>query len=333
MKKINRLIKECIVEVLNENINRDPTKDEMIQFLNKKFGRWELANIDVEGAMYWFANFYHGGQNSNLYSVLSSGFRPGRNTRGPDKDSMEATLFDALVHEFTSNKPVDETSQPEPHDPETDTFQPSPRERTSEVPGKLKLPLTFTGPEIDWLINALVIASKKNPYQAEGKWCISLAAGLQRKKEQLSGTIKESEPPQKEQWKDTFGNKMPGEFTVEASGAVKPEKLSNSERNKIGAAFKQAGLDGNGRFEKKERGLAAVTNALDSLGFQLDMVSGDMIMGDSGSRNFIFRRKNAPGQDPFTQTNEISNSRIVFTWENLASQGQPVKFEILAYAS
>ena len=61
MKKINRLIKECIVEVLSENINRDPTKDEMIQFLNKKFGRWELANIDVEGAMYWFANFYHGG--------------------------------------------------------------------------------------------------------------------------------------------------------------------------------------------------------------------------------------------------------------------------------
>jgi len=118
----------------------------------------------------------------------------------------------------------------------------------------------------------------------------------------------------------------------------KPERISSGERNKIGMAFKKLGLDGNGRFEKIEAGLAAVTNALSSLGFQLDMVSKDMIMGDKGSRNFIYRRSNAPGQDPYTEKPEISNSRIVFTWERLDGPSSqypdaPHKFEILAYAS
>lgn len=125
-------------------------------------------------------------------------------------------------------------------------------------------------------------------------------------------------------------------ITTEAAGKV--DKLSASERNKLHDAFKKAGLDGNGRFEKKEQGLAAVTNALASLGFQLDMVPADIIMGDKGSRNFVFRRVNAPGQDVFTEQPEITNSRIVFTWERLDGRIQqypnsPSKFEILVYAS
>ena len=39
---------------------------------------------------------------------------------------------DMPLRNFKIAKPVKETSQPEPHDPETDTFQPSPRERTDE---------------------------------------------------------------------------------------------------------------------------------------------------------------------------------------------------------
>lgn len=112
-------------------------------------------------------------------------------------------------------------------------------------------------------------------------------------------------------------------------------KITTSERNKISAAFAKVGLDGNGRFEKKEQGLAAVTSVLDQMGFQLDMVSGDMIMGDKGNRTFIFRRKNDPGQDPFSEKPEISNSRIAFVWENMGSSSPDAssRFEILAYAS
>lgn len=121
------------------------------------------------------------------------------------------------------------------------------------------------------------------------------------------------------------------EVLVEAPSAV--DKLSASERNKIGKAFAAAHLDGNGHFEKKEHGLQAITAVLDSLGFQLDMVSADIIMGDQGSRNLLFRRKNDPGADPFTEKPEIQNSRIVFSWYNRAQQGHPADFEILAYAS
>jgi len=114
--------------------------------------------------------------------------------------------------------------------------------------------------------------------------------------------------------------------------------LTSSERTKIQAAFKKVGLDGNGRFEKKELGLAAVTKILSVLGFQLDMVTGDLIMGDKGYRNFTFRRANDPDQDPFTEKPEISNSYIVFNWERMDGPthqhpDSPSKFEIHAYAS
>ncbi|HOT88049.1 MAG TPA: hypothetical protein PLC59_00445 [Bacteroidales bacterium] len=111
-------------------------------------------------------------------------------------------------------------------------------------------------------------------------------------------------------------------------------KITNNERRDINKKFVNLGLDGNGRFEKKEHGLLAITNALDSLGFILDMVTADRIMGDSGHiDNLTYRRINDPGADPFTEKPEIINSRIVFSWYNKSQPGQPTNFEILAYAS
>lgn len=124
----------------------------------------------------------------------------------------------------------------------------------------------------------------------------------------------------------------------EESGADKmrknDHKITNNERRDINKKFVNLGLDGNGRFEKKEHGLLAITNALDSLGFILDMVTADRIMGDSGRiDNLTYRRINDPGADPFTEKPEIINSRIVFSWYNKSQPGQPTNFEILAYAS
>ena len=125
---------------------------------------------------------------------------------------------------------------------------------------------------------------------------------------------------------------------VIVEGEPRVDKLSKPEQRAIGAAFAKLGLDGNGRFEKKEHGLRAITNALWELGFQLDMVTADIIMGDKGSRNLTFRRKNPEGADPYTELPEISNSRIVFNWEALDRPSfqypnAPHVYEILAYAS
>jgi hypothetical protein len=109
--------------------------------------------------------------------------------------------------------------------------------------------------------------------------------------------------------------------------------LSAPERNKISKAFTQAGLDGNGRFQKVSQGLSAVTSALSSLGFNLDMVSGDIILGDRGHRAFKFRRANSETQDAFDENPEIEGSLISFTWENLANEHDTPRFEILAYPS
>jgi hypothetical protein len=104
-----------------------------------------------------------------------------------------------------------------------------------------------------------------------------------------------------------------------------PDKLVQKERNAIGSAFAKAGVDGNGRFTSVGKGLSAVAFALDSVGFNLDMVSGDLVLGDKGSRMLPFRRKSP---DATVELPEIKNSRIVFNWEKLEDN-----FEIQCYAS
>lgn len=120
MKKsvLKSIIKECIKEYLMEGI-KDPTKQEMMSFLAKQFGKEEGFRDDAEAAIYWFANFNHGGQWSNLYSALStSPFRPGRIARGPQPDSAEEMMYQALESEY-GNK-VQNLEDP---DPDPDEFR------------------------------------------------------------------------------------------------------------------------------------------------------------------------------------------------------------------
>lgn len=255
-----------------------------------------------------------------------------------------------------------EESQPEPYDPETDTFAPGPRDRTEPV----KLKLTPTGREDEWSrpiykgsdgkIYVDINMDDKNPsihsVTDQGEPDVPVRnftiVGSAKKNEfpnALCPRCKNSDPKYMKQTPDGKMSCMschweenPGEPRPLKEVDIRPDKLTNSERRKIHDAFKKVGLDGNGRFEKKEQGLAAVTNALSALGFQLDMVSGDMIMGDKGARNFIFRRANDQGQDPYTEKPEITNSRITFNWERMDGPthqypNSPHAFEILAYAS
>lgn len=118
---------------------------------------------------------------------------------------------------------------------------------------------------------------------------------------------------------------------VVEDGEVKMDRLLPKEKTLISKAFAKVGLDGNGRFESVSKGLHAVTDVLSALDFNLDMVSGDMILGEKGQRNLSFRRANDPGADPFTEKPEIRNSRIAFVWENLAGPGEDPRYEILVY--
>lgn len=102
---LKQLIQESIREVMsemgaNERI-QDPTREEMLQYLQSQYGNEEGFEDSAEIAMYWFANFNHGGQSSNLYSVLStSPFRPGPISRGPEPESMEEIMYQSLEDEF-----------------------------------------------------------------------------------------------------------------------------------------------------------------------------------------------------------------------------------------
>lgn len=79
---------------------QDPTREEMLAFLAGDFQSDTLDAFDIEGAIYWFAANYHGGQGSNLYSTLSlSEFQPGPMCRGP-QGFAEQLAYEALEQHF-----------------------------------------------------------------------------------------------------------------------------------------------------------------------------------------------------------------------------------------
>lgn len=123
------------------------------------------------------------------------------------------------------------------------------------------------------------------------------------------------------------------ELGLSEAGEIQLDRISPREKKLMSQAFNKVGLDGNGRFQSVSQGLRAVTDALSSLGFNLDMVTGDMVLGEKGQRQLSFRRTNDPGADPFTEKPMIKNSRIAFVWENLSGEGATPRYEILAYPS
>lgn len=128
MKKqeLRKLIRSSVRSVLKESFlaerKDDPTREDMLHYLQQQFGREEGFEDSAEVAMYWFANHYHGGQWSNLYSVLStSPFRPGPISRGPEPDSMEDMMYQALEAEFGGKQTGDESELQE-GTPQTITY-------------------------------------------------------------------------------------------------------------------------------------------------------------------------------------------------------------------
>ena len=80
---------------------KDPTREELIEAVAKFEYFCELTDFEIEEAIFWFAHYWHGGQWSNLYSVLStSEFRPGRYAKGPEPGYMAQSLCIYLEQTF-----------------------------------------------------------------------------------------------------------------------------------------------------------------------------------------------------------------------------------------
>ena len=109
--------------------------------------------------------------------------------------------------------------------------------------------------------------------------------------------------------------------------------LKAADRNRIARSLQSSDmLGGNEKVAKLATALSVVTDHLSELGFSLDVVSSDILMGDKGSRQLPFRLANDT-EDPFFEHPRIENSFIIFVWENLARVDEDARFEILAYVS
>ena len=109
--------------------------------------------------------------------------------------------------------------------------------------------------------------------------------------------------------------------------------LSKKERIKITNHIHNSKiLGGNSKVDSISKGLHELGNVLGACGFNLEMVTGDMINTPKGNILIPFRRK---AENPFIEGTEIQNSQISFTWENLEKIDDGYEFkkryEIIAY--
>jgi hypothetical protein len=105
--------------------------------------------------------------------------------------------------------------------------------------------------------------------------------------------------------------------------------LDKKTKQQIGVDLANVGLDGNGRFEESDDGVGPIWQILDRYGLVIeDVINKDLFREKRGHRTFRLRLTPSE-EDPFTPGEEINNSMLVYTWQELAY----MKFEILAYVS
>ncbi len=93
-------------------------KRQMVALLKSQFkGLLDDVNsieskFNIESAIYWFANDYHGGGSSPLYQILStSQYRPGPIVRGPE-DEIEKMMYEALEQKYAKKNPRRRSNPP-----------------------------------------------------------------------------------------------------------------------------------------------------------------------------------------------------------------------------
>ena len=85
---------------------RDLTRDELIEAITPAAGFFAFDADDIEIAIYWFANYWHGGQDSNLYHVLcTSPYTPGPMARLETEGETVQMILKALEATFVKIDP------------------------------------------------------------------------------------------------------------------------------------------------------------------------------------------------------------------------------------
>jgi hypothetical protein len=120
----------------------------------------------------------------------------------------------------------------------------------------------------------------------------------------------------------------------EVISEVSAGRINASERNKIATQLRSSPvLQGNEKVHKPSEGIKFIVQALDKVGFQLDMVTGDILLGDKGQRLLPFSRRSVT---PNQEGEPIQNSRISFSWEVTSvspTNSLDKKFEVTSYVT
>lgn len=109
ISKLKKMLKPTVSLKMAATKYLDPSATEMREFLNKKFKglveEGDDTDFDIESAIYWFANDYHGGQGSDLYKALStSKFNPGPSHRSvKDESEVASDMYEALEKEYAGS--------------------------------------------------------------------------------------------------------------------------------------------------------------------------------------------------------------------------------------
>lgn len=107
--------------------------------------------------------------------------------------------------------------------------------------------------------------------------------------------------------------------------SLPPAKVDQRTKTTVIRAMKSKGLDGNGRFEKPERGYSAALDVLGDFGIEMDEVVNSFLFKPDS--NFLtIRIAFSNKADPFSPTS-IVNSRLAISYTKLAEN----KYEVLAY--
>ena len=79
------------------DMTTDPTRGEMLKLLDP----YAEEEDEIEAAIYYFSEHYHGGQFTNLYSVLStSPFTPGIYCRIESEGDLVKEMYRVLEREY-----------------------------------------------------------------------------------------------------------------------------------------------------------------------------------------------------------------------------------------
>lgn len=122
---------------------------------------------------------------------------------------------------------------------------------------------------------------------------------------------------------------------IENTLPKQPTRLYSEERRELNRLFSEDPiLNGNDREGSFGRALNRINEHLRSHGFEIDMVTADLLLGAGGSRLLTFRRSNHT-EDPFYENPEIENAHVTFSWECMNHQQPQVRdasrLETLAY--